>query len=198
MQFISVSRTDEETKVILTAWNDNTVVTVGSISYGSSSTSMVQRFSRADKKKIDVVCPDVVRHYNSTMGGVDRMDSNVAIYRTSIRGKKWYFPLFIELLDVAMNNAWLLYRLCGNARCDQNSFKSSVSESLLSLNTTKRSNPPTCTSTVRYDGIGHLVDSTVDSKEMRCAQCQGKTRYQCIKCKRALHPKTCFLTYHSI
>lgn len=27
------------------------------------------------------------------MGGVDRSDQNISLYRISLRGKKWYFPL---------------------------------------------------------------------------------------------------------
>ena len=41
------------------------------------------------------------------MGGVDRFDQNLGSYRISMRSKK----VFAFLPDVAINNAWLLYRL---------------------------------------------------------------------------------------
>ncbi len=44
------------------------------------------------------------------MGGIDRTDQNLSLYRTSIPGKKWYFPLLAHLLDVAEQNAWYLYK----------------------------------------------------------------------------------------
>ena len=43
-------------------------------------------------------------------GGVDRADQNIATYRISIRIKKWWWPLFVWVPDMIMQNAWLLYR----------------------------------------------------------------------------------------
>ena len=44
------------------------------------------------------------------MGGVDLVDSLLARYRIQIKSRKWYFRLFIHLLDVVMLQCWLLYR----------------------------------------------------------------------------------------
>ena len=41
------------------------------------------------------------------LGGVDRNDQDVGYYRISIRGKKWYYPIFLHLIDVTIVNAWL-------------------------------------------------------------------------------------------
>jgi hypothetical protein len=43
------------------------------------------------------------------MGGVDRADQNISVYRVSIRGKKWYFSLISHCIDMAEQNAWQLY-----------------------------------------------------------------------------------------
>ena len=48
------------------------------------------------------------------MGGVDLSDANVARCRSTIRGKKWYFPLFLYMLDLSVANAWILFRLSGS------------------------------------------------------------------------------------
>ena len=45
------------------------------------------------------------------MGGVDRMDQNLDKYRMNIRSRKWWWPLFAFTLEVAIQNAWILYRL---------------------------------------------------------------------------------------
>ena len=45
------------------------------------------------------------------MGGVDRMDQNIAAYMINFRSKKWWWPLFRFVVDVAVNNSFLLYRL---------------------------------------------------------------------------------------
>jgi len=44
------------------------------------------------------------------MGGVDRLDKNIAQYRIGIRSRKWYWPIIAYLLQTAMHNAWILYR----------------------------------------------------------------------------------------
>jgi hypothetical protein len=42
------------------------------------------------------------------MGGVDKLDGMVANYRTRIRQRKWYWPIFAYLSDVCVVNTWLL------------------------------------------------------------------------------------------
>ncbi|XP_060564145.1 piggyBac transposable element-derived protein 3-like, partial [Ruditapes philippinarum] len=45
-----------------------------------------------------------------TMGGVDRMDQNVEKYRISIRSKKWWWPVFMYCIDLAVQQTWHIYR----------------------------------------------------------------------------------------
>ena len=49
--------------------------------------------------------------YNQNMSLVNRMDQNVAKYRTGIRMKKRWWFLFVWVIDVALQGAWLLYRI---------------------------------------------------------------------------------------
>ncbi|KAG1924641.1 piggyBac transposable element-derived protein 3-like [Pimephales promelas] len=46
--------------------------------------------------------------YNKSMGGVDLLDSLIALYRTKIRSKKWYHRIVFHMLDMTLVNAWLL------------------------------------------------------------------------------------------
>ncbi|RXN11698.1 piggyBac transposable element-derived 3-like protein [Labeo rohita] len=48
--------------------------------------------------------------YNQHMGGVDLLDSLIALYRTKIRSKKWYHRLFFHFLDMIVVTCWLLYK----------------------------------------------------------------------------------------
>ena len=68
----------------------------------------VQRWSRIEKKKIDVDRLHIVDPYCKAMGGTDRQDQHDNNYRSGIRGKKWWFPLFTWLVDVSIQNARLL------------------------------------------------------------------------------------------
>ena len=71
---------------------------------------IAKRWSRAEAKRVEISQPFMVKHYNQTMGGVDRMDHNVDKYRISIRSKKWWWSLFAFCADVSIQQAWHLYR----------------------------------------------------------------------------------------
>ena len=43
------------------------------------------------------------------MGGVDLADNTLANYCIHIRGKKWWWPIFSNYIDVCMVNAWKLW-----------------------------------------------------------------------------------------
>lgn len=44
------------------------------------------------------------------MGGEDLADMLIALYRTDLHGHRWHLPLFSQVLDIAINNSWFLYR----------------------------------------------------------------------------------------
>ena len=51
----------------------------------------------------------LVKLYNNGMREVDVMDQLLSSYRQSIRGKKWYWPLVINGLNVSVVAAWRLH-----------------------------------------------------------------------------------------
>ena len=61
-------------------------------------------------RRIQIDQPDMIAKYNKSMGGVYCLDQKVAIYRISMRSKKWRWPYFAYFLDACAQNAWLLYR----------------------------------------------------------------------------------------
>ena len=71
----------------------------------------VKRFCHSAKKKVDIEQPNIILEYNKSMRGVDRMDQKIAAYMINLRSKKWWWPLFRFVIDVSVNNAFLLYRM---------------------------------------------------------------------------------------
>ena len=65
-----------------------------------------KRYSRGEKKHVINQQPILISDYNKHMGGVDLLDNFVATYRIKVRGKKWWFPVFSNFIDVAKTNAW--------------------------------------------------------------------------------------------
>lgn len=78
-------------KVFVSRWKDNAVVTVASTRFAANPEGSVKRWSKTDKKHIQVPIPHAINNYNRNMGGTDRTDQNVNAYRISIRGKKWWW-----------------------------------------------------------------------------------------------------------
>ena len=62
------------------------------------------------KRRGPIPCPSVILSYNAHMGGIDKSDMLVSLYKTPMKSKRWYLRLFAYCIDVAVVNAWLLYR----------------------------------------------------------------------------------------
>ncbi|XP_047116200.1 piggyBac transposable element-derived protein 3-like [Schistocerca piceifrons] len=89
-------------------WYDNKPVYLLSTFAGVHPTSTVERWDHTKKEKINVECPSIVHYYNQCTGGVDLLDSLIALYRIKIRSKKFYLRIVFHLLDLTVVNAWLL------------------------------------------------------------------------------------------
>ena len=72
-------------------------------------------------------CPAAVQEYNKSMGGVDLADMPIALYRTTIKSKRWYLKVLFHCVNIAKVNAWLLYR----RHCDQQRIPKKSQMSLL-------------------------------------------------------------------
>lgn len=143
--------------------------------------------------------------YNASMGGTDRMDQNVNAYRIAARGKKWWWSIFTWLIDVSINNAWLLHRKSGSGMT-QIDFRRAISSHYCgSLGIRKppagyrRPKSELEGTTQRYDGIDHFVEVIPDTKRRRCQgnNCSTVCITMCGKCNVGLCTK-CFKRYHFI
>ena len=104
-------RYDTNAGIIITWWNDNSVVILGSTYFVVASKDQVSRWSKGERKFIQIPIPNNIVMYNPNLGGTDRMDKNIAYYWHNIHFKKCWWPLFLAQLSCAMHNAWQLYRL---------------------------------------------------------------------------------------
>lgn len=176
-------------------YNDNNTVNVAT-NYDSSGVTSVKRFSVEKKASISIPKPEVIVNYNTHMGGVDQMDESVAAYRTRMRQKKWWWPIFLYFIDVTVVNAWILWKKKTNDKTVKLlSFRRAIALTLLKKYGTpsqqgKRSAP--VMQDVRYDGLNHFLRKC---QTRRCGNCTGKAAFFCIKCDVGLHPR-CHEDYH--
>lgn len=70
----------------------------------------IERYDKREKKRVSVPCPNVIKVYNTHMGGVDIADMLTALYRIHMKTRRWYMSIFAQLLDITLNNNWLLHR----------------------------------------------------------------------------------------
>ena len=70
----------------------------------------VERWDRSRKESITTKCPEVIKNYNKSLGGVDLCDVLIFQYRTNIKTNRWYIKIIFHCVDVSMVNLWNLYR----------------------------------------------------------------------------------------
>ena len=103
-------RSISDGSVLICQWFDNKVVTVASNVHGVEPKFNVRRWDRSNKEYISVECPGLIKEYNGNMGGVDKCDMLLALYRNTQKSRKWYRRIIFHILDLCVVNAWLLYK----------------------------------------------------------------------------------------
>jgi DNA excision repair protein ERCC-6 len=199
---------DSKAKVCVVRWHDSKVVTVTSTYTGVKPLQKAKRFSSMQKQRVEVDQPNVVKLYNYGMGGVDRFDQNVACYMIQHRSKKWYWPIFRFCVDLAVQNAFQLYRLqersAGARDHDLLSFRREIAQVYVQKLSTRGPELPFPSSRiqadrrvlpeVRTDGFDHWI---IQGTQRRCMApgCKGTPVFACEKCKVGLHPG-CVKEFH--
>ncbi|XP_060840869.1 piggyBac transposable element-derived protein 3-like [Rhopalosiphum padi] len=93
----------------LVKWYDNKPIYLCSNIVTSGEVDKVKRWDRKKKEYVYIERPEIVRHYNKTMGGVDKHDQLVSFYRCFIKSKKWTLRMVSHAFDMAVSNSWLEY-----------------------------------------------------------------------------------------
>lgn len=190
--------------VVVVVWKDNNDVSVASNFVGIGHQEDVKRWDKTKREHIFVKQPEIVAKYNRSMGGVDKMDFLLSLYRTKIRSKKWTLRAIFHFVDLAVCNSWIEY-LRENAQTPRSKlldllhFRLQIAEALISSvpNARKRGRPsyeaedvPTnvphekkarfqrpCLD-ARYDGVDHWPEARDQALPSRCKYegCTGRSR----------------------
>lgn len=192
-----------DTDILVCAWNDNSPVFVASNHDSVEPSKSVQRWSSAQKAYVTVQQPNLISKYNQFMGGVDRADQNISLYRSSIRGKKWYFPLIVHCFDLCVQNAWQLHKNSGG-KLDHLAFRRRIATAFLETNGKRNSHCHRLSQSAvidsRYDRLDHMlaeiprVDNKV--KQLKCKHCHQKATSYCTKCEVTLYIR-CNIAFHT-
>ena len=215
--------TQENSEAVYVKWYDNRVVNMLSTFAKIHPMTTVLRFDSKNKRVIEIQCPDIVKKYNKSMGGVDLADQLISLYKIPLRSKKYYMRLVFHMIDMVIVNAWLLYRRDASSLNLQRkdilplaSFKLLLSFDLMRAGKTvgKKRGRPSSTSepvkppkkgchrpsvAIQKDGVGHIPK--ISEKRQRCKRenCCGRTNVYCKKCNvnLCLNSKSnCFEAFH--
>lgn len=186
---------DKDNNIVAIRWKDNSVLTIMSNEYGINPIQQASRYSAQEKRRTEINQPFLISQYNKYMGGVDLLDNNISNYRINIRGKKWYFPIWLWMLDICVVNAWTLARQFGN-KMDHLEFRRLIARYLLSNYGKPKNLPGPSSALVPEPSTSkqHLVVTAQNRR--RCRMCQNKTVKLCDTCEVPLHDK-CFKEYHT-
>jgi hypothetical protein len=183
---------DKTNQILIMRWSDNKEVTLASNHQHIEPLQTTSRYRKQEKKKVPVKIANAVSQYNQHMGGVDLHDNAVANYRIAIRGKKWWWTLFINGLDCAIVNAWKMHCLIAehlkSKAMSQIQFRVEICEMLLLFhdNKSKRANLQVDVQSVTEE---HFI--VKGETNLRCKVCHKTTIFKCKACNKHLHTK-CF------
>lgn len=145
-------------------------------------------WSNKEKKLINVAQPHLIVMYNKYMGGVDHLDWLIQKYQIDVRGKKWYFNLFTNLVDTAVVKAWIISTIIPGTQTSLLDFKCFIARYYLLMTSPSKPKHPgkvkkltgKVLQDVRFDGTGHRLERTEGGKQRKCAQCKKKVSKQAV------------------
>ena len=120
--------------VMVSKWMDNRgVLMVGSAVDEFDTTSTVQRRAKGSATKETINCPNIIKLYNTGMGGVDLLDQRVAAYRLDRKSKfRFYLRIFFDLMDIACTDGFIVFNmLYPEKKLSTLDFKIAVARSLI-------------------------------------------------------------------
>ena len=182
---------------VLVGWRDSKAVYMASNKFNAATDNNCKRYNRVTKKDVLIPIPNMFYNYNGGMGGVDNLDSMVAVYRIPFRVRKWWSPFYTWSLSVSSVNAW---RLRMKITGEKEPYLSFLRELVIQMLTNHgrpalKKLPGPATDEQQYDGMNHWIGQLEDGKKKRrnCKVCyqllkkEMKTPYFCKKCNVALH-----------
>ena len=113
---------EKNTGVTAISWLDNRMVLLSSTYAGCDPVKKIKRFDFKTKTKIEIDCPDIVSEYNKNMGGVDKFEMLMSLYRCDYKSKKYYRRIFFWCINLCIVNSWLIYK----RDCDKNNVPRST------------------------------------------------------------------------
>ena len=117
---------------------------VGTCLEESDKISTISRRVKGQSAKIPVPCPEIIKDYNSGMGGVDLLDQKTAAYKLDSKpsGGCYYLRLFFDLMDISVVNSHIIYKELNPKGMELLDFKIVLAKSLVGTYNSRSRNTP--------------------------------------------------------
>ena len=71
--------------------------------------------TKGSPTKTPVLCPNIMKMYNASMGGINVINQKTAAYRLDHKSKfRLYLRMIFDLIDIAIVNSHIEYTKLGN------------------------------------------------------------------------------------
>lgn len=209
-------------RIAIVTWFDRKPILIASAAHGIEQLDKCRRWDKRTKSYIEVERPEIIRQYNSKMGGVDLCDRMLSYYRMKTRTRKWTIRTILHFFDLCVINSWIQYREdCRQLKTarkdiqDSLAFRMDIGEKFLSATVqtdssdsdappppTKRRKSKTPSEYRRFSGAKHLpaIDNVKNAVRCKNSGCSKKTKFHCISCDVHLclvADRNCFQDYHT-
>ena len=155
-------------------------MTIASNRYTHLPVQSVRRYVTKSQSYEQVSQPNLINLYKG-MGGVDVLDRLLSSYRPTLRGKKWWWSLFLNAVNITIVAAWRVHTQVHSAHSiSYLDFRREIALCLLKVSVASklrlghRMNLP---DDVIVCGIDHNCETT---SQGRCRVCGSNTRKKCV------------------
>jgi hypothetical protein len=147
--------------------------------------------------------PILIQQYNYGMGGVDNSDKSIYHHSCSRPTRRYWKKIFMNLLDITIFNAYILYKQNTDKPLCRRDFMVSIVEDLAADSCGTQSLPAVVGEPLPgpYDDTQHLLTHLPGRKERLCAVCdekgkKSKSVHWCPGCNCGVHTACFHLLKH--
>ncbi|KAJ0050803.1 hypothetical protein NL108_006161 [Boleophthalmus pectinirostris] len=196
-----------ENPLLFVQWRDTRDVFICSTMHTAHGDDRVVRRVKDDAGRWtmkDVSIPPAIKDYNKHMGGVDLSDALIGYFEVLHKTKKWYKTFFYHYVDIAVVNAFILYKEnCtskGEIPMAQKAFRETLVLELAKAGAIKPQQDDE-SQVERHHRLVHIIPSGDKTQgRLKCRKCHSKTPVKCFTCDVPLcfqPQRDCYNDWHT-